>query len=1392
MSRLFDKVSALVRGALLFACGSFGALFGQQPTIQVTSPASGAVVNSGQTLLVAVEASPSAFQTVFVEGEDPITSGVLIAPPYQFQIQIPSDIEPGRRMFNACGIIQPGNFVDSAPITIDIERSDTPQSIRSDLSTLSLDYVGDESDLVVSGTFSDGTQLFLNRSSLIAYTSDNPATATVDANGIVTAVGIGSANIVVTYAGNIDTAIHIPVTVTEPVTVLPSPVSLNPSQTEQFYAHLSLPSGTDRTVTWSIHPDLGSVDDTGLYTAPSAVDSEKRVVITATSVADPTKSGSADVVLLPAISVSMDPTSASLSAGGGQWFNATVTNALDQALKWTISPAGMGTVDQWGYYTAPGNIASAQSVTITASSEADNNKTASAEVALVPSIALSAGPAAVTLYASQTQQFSATLNYESTYIGPTWSLNPNVGTIDETGLYTAPSIITTQQTVTVTVTTGEGYSATATITLMPRVSTSVTAPSEVTAAAVSATQVDLSWTASSEAGGTIAGYVIFRNGALAGTSTTTSYSDLGLVSSTSYTYTVLGYDATGTNSAPSASASAATPAGTPVPGLVASYSFTEGSGTVVHDSSGNGNNGVITGATWTTSGRLTNALQFSGHSSWVTVPASSSLDLTSGMTLEAWVNAVGQGGWRALIVKEQERELCYGLFTNSTWPAANLYAGGEQVVYGNQHMPWGSWAHLAVTYDGAAENLYLNGVLVGSTPAAGPMATSSQPLRIGGDSVWGQYFAGMIEEVSIYNRALSPTEIRTDMKGVTVTVSPASATLYTSQTQQFTAAITNIASSTSTAVTWSISPSVGTMDEAGLYSAPAVIAAEQTVTVTATSQYDWTTTGTAIVTLEPQLSASISAPEGLTATNASCAQVNLSWTASSEPGGTVAGYYILRNGALVGSSTTTSYSDLGLVLSTSYSYTVVAYDTQGYVSAQSASVSATTLATTSTPDLVAYYRFDEGAGTILHDSSCNGNNGVITGAAWSNSGLTGGTLVFNGSSNWVEVPDPTSSSSLDLTTGMTVEAWVNPASVGGDNPVILKDAGSYSLYANSAISGTPAGLVDLGSSNGTGYVFGPARLPLNAWTHLAATYDGATEKLFVNGVQVDSEAHTGSIEVNTGNPEPLYIGGSSSGWGPSFAGTIDEVRIYNRALSGAEIQADMQLPAVNVTVSPASVELSAFGTQQFTANAAVRWSLSPAIGAIDASGLYLAPPIIVAGQAVTVTATSQINSALQATATITLVPLASGSIPVPQGLTATTVSASEVDLAWEASTDSSVVGYVVFRDGAQIGTSATAAYADLGVACAGSYTYTVSAYDSLGNNTAQSASTTASASIGDQVPVWWPITISTKGQGRWSTIVPATATTASSTRQAGATREYGAAALHSAATTRSQCPTPPR
>ena len=70
-------------------------------------------------------------------------------------------------------------------------------------------------------------------------------------------------------------------------------------------------------------------------------------------------------------------------------------------------------------------------------------------------------------------------------------------------------------------------------------------------------------------------------------------------------------------------------------------------------------------------------------------------------------------------------------------------------------------------------------------------------------------------------------------------------------------------------------------------------------------------------------------------------------------------------------------------------------------------------------------------------------------------------------------------------------------------------------------------------------------MPLNVWSHLAATYDGATLRLFVNGAQAASQAFTGSIATSTG---VLRIGGNGV-WGEYFQGRIDEVRIYNRALT---------------------------------------------------------------------------------------------------------------------------------------------------------------------------------------------------------------------------------------------------
>src|SRR5262249_15842162 len=222
---------------------------------------------------------------------------------------------------------------------------------------------------------------------------------------------------------------------------------------------------------------------------------------------------------------------------------------------------------------------------------------------------------------------------------------------------------------------------------------------------------------------------------------------------------------TPTPTATATPAPTATPTPTPPPSLMAAYGFNEGSGTVVSDVSGNGNNGTISGATWTTSGRYGNALSFSGTNALVTINNSASLQLTSAMTLEAWVYPTTvNSAWRDVIYKGNDNYYLEGTSSNSHHPLPVAIVGGVYTeAVGPNSLTANTWAHLAETYDGATMRLYVNGVQVASRAQTGAIATSTNPLQIGGDSLYGQYFAGRIDEVRIYNRALSATEIQNDM-----------------------------------------------------------------------------------------------------------------------------------------------------------------------------------------------------------------------------------------------------------------------------------------------------------------------------------------------------------------------------------------------------------------------------------------------------------------------------------------------------------------------------------------------------------------------------------------------------------------------------------------------------
>ena len=306
------------------------------------------------------------------------------------------------------------------------------------------------------------------------------------------------------------------------------------------------------------------------------------------------------------------------------------------------------------------------------------------------------------------------------------------------------------------------YSSIASATTQTADTTAPTAPASLSATAVSSAQINLAWTASTD-DVAVTGHRVERcQGAGCSTfvqiaaPTTTSLNNTGLIAGTSYSYRVRATDAAGNLSAYSSVATSNT-----LSGLVAAYSFNEGAGTTVADVSGNNNTGSITGATWTTAGKYGNALVFNGTSARVTVPNAPSLQLTTGMTLEAWVNpSVVTSAWRDVIYKDNDIYFLEATSTNAGRPGGG---GTFGETYGTAALPVNTWTHLAVTYDRVMVRVYVNGVQVSSLAATGAIATSTNPLTIGGNTHWGDWFQGMIDEVRIYNRALTQAEIQTDM-----------------------------------------------------------------------------------------------------------------------------------------------------------------------------------------------------------------------------------------------------------------------------------------------------------------------------------------------------------------------------------------------------------------------------------------------------------------------------------------------------------------------------------------------------------------------------------------------------------------------------------------------------
>jgi hypothetical protein len=220
--------------------------------------------------------------------------------------------------------------------------------------------------------------------------------------------------------------------------------------------------------------------------------------------------------------------------------------------------------------------------------------------------------------------------------------------------------------------------------------------------------------------------------------------------------------------------------------------------------------------------------------------------------------------------------------------------------------------------------------------------------------------------------------------------------------------------------------------------------------------------------------------------------------------------------------------------------------------------------TNSEEGLLARWKFDEGSSSTAKDSSGNGNDGTIYGAVWT-SGKIGHALSFDGLNDWVDIPDDISPEHI------TLAAWIYPTGFDdapGDqgNPIITKETGrgtppwSESFAWRLRITPRSHHLqLQVFTDTGGASAVSTTVLQVRTWYHVAGTYDGITAKLYVDGTLEDLNVSSdlGPL-VTTSLPTAIgHLEGWSVQW---FEGIIDEVRVYNRALSSSEIEALLAIP----------------------------------------------------------------------------------------------------------------------------------------------------------------------------------------------------------------------------------------
>ncbi|MCC6461764.1 MAG: fibronectin type III domain-containing protein [Saprospiraceae bacterium] len=500
--------------------------------------------------------------------------------------------------------------------------------------------------------------------------------------------------------------------------------------------------------------------------------------------------------------------------------------------------------------------------------------------------------------------------------------------------------------------------------------------------------------------------------------------------------------------------------------------------------------------------------------------------------------------------------------TNNTSGISDMDAGDGNAL------PVGAWTHVALVHDGAKDKIFINGVAKAEKAVTGALNSSAKPLGMGYNPIdQGNCFNCSLDEVQIYKKALSDAEIAalyaaqatppavTDAEAPTAPLNLAATVEFNNVGLSWWASTDNVGVSAynlyqngakilSTGNTSAYLPGltaqtlftfgVSAVDAAGNESLPTTL--------------DVTTLEEATPDVTPP-----SVPGNLMAATGANS-VLLSWQASTDDRG-VRGYVILVDGVLFDTVTNTSVLVTGLDPETPYTFEVYAFDKAGNNSAiAELTVSTDKEIDTGEPGLVAHYPFEGNA----NDATPYANHGVIGGnpvfepATHPNGG--GQNIKFDGQGDSILAPNAVQLIS-DFT---TVSFWIRVDDQNFDDAeAYVLDFGHWSERWKISL---PQHLKIVWTTNGNN-LLGPIivsdmdsgdgnEMTKGFWWHVTMVHDGANDIVYVNGEQANIKPVTTKLN-STGLP--LGMGNNPVEGGQFFIGGLDEVKIYNKALTAAEI-----------------------------------------------------------------------------------------------------------------------------------------------------------------------------------------------------------------------------------------------